>query len=463
MPELSKSKMSSSKLESVFVNLLAKMANFTSWWYGIDLPPSDDNSLSRMLGMNDVELGCFLHELGLSKKTKAGTIKFNLVAWESFYTVNLLRLRHVEWQVYAYQKGKDRVFLRVGKKEDNSLQMKEQLSLKHFKKPPSQPRTLTQDFARALYIVQASVEPSPISRSSNEDDIPIQVYDTIAKTTTETEQSSQSEDNQQILSFLESIEFSEQHKEHDIFGSNKKELVMEFLSSFALDVIEKLTILGWKPPLSTTNSSPPLSTTNSSPRKVSAKNYATANEDACFKELLEEDSITFPVLRKFGIDPQKQSDIAPLLRDLYKLRNRVKSSDIFSFAAANDKALTLVNLPRCSTYSRFKRNARRSNFILQCLMAVVDNRSPSRNEIAADEEADGPGDFRVSTAESAALCFLQYLGSNYREQFIAAAVELGFPIMTQKMPAKTAAAMYEAAGIGPAGHCIIRKFFMETF
>jgi len=141
---------------------------------------------------------------------------------------------------------------------------------------------------------------------------------------------------------------------------------------------------------------------------------------------------SFPVLKQFHI-PLKGSIISSLQCNIVRLSSSSLIKNLLCFKYHNNSICTLVQVPKSTTYSHFKRNAKRVKWIDDVLLAAA----------------------RSGCQDEAAEWILRYLGEFHHDAFITAASSLGILLRSKVMDAYLACAMWEEANAPLWAHRII--------
>jgi hypothetical protein len=190
------------------------------------------------------------------------------------------------------------------------------------------------------------------------------------------------------------------------------------------------------------------------------KAVSDAVEVKCFEEVV--DVKTFPTLVSKGICLTSDIDVTPVLRDLVKLSKTVKSVDLLKVLHFNGATTSLVEIPCSTKMSGFKKQARRSQWVLRILQCV--RRFKKEDLLVNDDDATDPDDEETAfTDDDAARWLLTYLGECFPSEFVKSAQALDMPIHQGKMDAEYTTAMWSDAGVGVGAQRIIMKYFTGFF
>jgi len=133
---------------------------------------------------------------------------------------------------------------------------------------------------------------------------------------------------------------------------------------------------------------------------------------------------SFPVLKQFHI-PLKGSIISSLQCNIVRLSSSSLIKNLLCFKYHNNSICTLVQVPKSTTYSHFKRNAKRVKWIDDVLLAAA----------------------RSGCQDEAAEWILRYLGEFHHDAFITAESSVGILLCSKVMDAYSACAMWEEANM----------------
>jgi hypothetical protein len=166
----------------------------------------------------------------------------------------------------------------------------------------------------------------------------------------------------------------------------------------------------------------------------------------------------YPTLVSKNISLTSNQDIVPVLREIVKLSKQVKSVDILKILNLNDSTTSLVEVPSSAKNSGFKKQARRTKWVL-CILESA-RRHKTKDLLVGDDDED---DEIACTKDDAARWLLTYLIDFFPAEFVKSAQALDMPIHRGKMDAACTAAMWSDAGVGVAAQRIAMKYFMSFF
>jgi hypothetical protein len=178
-----------------------------------------------------------------------------------------------------------------------------------------------------------------------------------------------------------------------------------------------------------------------------------------FEEVV--DPSQFPTLVSKNISISSDKDIKAVIRDIVKLSKQVKSVDLLKCLNYNDTTTSLVEVPCSARQSGFKKQARRSNWVLRILECV---RRYKEEELLVNDGDDKEDHDEIAYKDDdAARWLITYLGEWFPSEFVKSAQALDMPIHKGKMAAEYTTAMWSDAGVGVAAQRIIMKYFIGFF
>ena len=170
------------------------------------------------------------------------------------------------------------------------------------------------------------------------------------------------------------------------------------------------------------------------------KGFVVNEDDAINVDNLSD----YPVLHASAI-PLRKTVLNPLLRDIVALSRLHPDKNLLSYKSKNDRVeYTLIDTFRwkskeaCIKFS----NQRKNSCFLQHLPGLIHN--------------DG-------NEKAGANWMISYYGHHHEDEFVAVCEELGYPVLTHKMPAATAAAMWQDANISLTAQRIILRYLHNEF
>jgi hypothetical protein len=169
-----------------------------------------------------------------------------------------------------------------------------------------------------------------------------------------------------------------------------------------------------------------------------------------------------PALVSKNISLASNQDIVPVLREIVKLSKQVKSVDILKILNLNDSTTSLVEVPSSAKYSGFKKQARRTKWVLRVLVSA--RRCKTKDLLVGDDDEDDEEDNEIAHMnDDAARWHLTHLGEFFPAEFVKSAQALDMPVHRGKMDAACRAAMWSDAGVGVAAQRIVMKCFTSFF
>jgi hypothetical protein len=126
---------------------------------------------------------------------------------------------------------------------------------------------------------------------------------------------------------------------------------------------------------------------------------------------------SYPILTDIGI-PLSRTFVSALLRELVMLDKANSEAGVHSYSTHRGTTCRLLSIPKSSTEYRFRRNAK--HWLKRLYSDSTDCRDNSKE----------------------ALWAMKAITSEYELEFIKAAEDCGYPILTRKMDEATAAAMW---------------------
>jgi hypothetical protein len=140
---------------------------------------------------------------------------------------------------------------------------------------------------------------------------------------------------------------------------------------------------------------------------------------------------------------------------------QVKSVDILKILNLNDSTTSLVEVPSSAKNSGFKKQARRTKWVLHVLESA--RRCKTKDLLVGDDDEDKEDDEIAHTNDDAARWLLTCLGGFFPAVFVKSAQALDMPVHRGKMDAAHTAAMWSDAGVGVLAQRIVMKYFMSFF
>jgi hypothetical protein len=149
----------------------------------------------------------------------------------------------------------------------------------------------------------------------------------------------------------------------------------------------------------------------------------------------------YPALLKHSVSLDKCEDIKKVFRDITRLAQNLKSTNLLRFPQRNDKSKTFLPAPTSSSLMAFKKNGIRTKFQEQLLKAFIPEKACLSSDYYSDSK-DEDGDIdesAVSEEEIARFAFLT-LGRKHQDEFVVAADKLGLPVhrnlIAEKLPVR---------------------------
>jgi len=105
-------------------------------------------------------------------------------------------------------------------------------------------------------------------------------------------------------------------------------------------------------------------------------------DDPCLLSASKSDKI-FPSLKSYGI-PLYKGAMQNVLHDIMNLMKLSGEKDLLTFPLFNEAVCSLVHVPSSSSYSHFKRNAKKTKWIEKGLALLNSSNSEDNNN---EEEA----------------------------------------------------------------------------
>ena len=160
------------------------------------------------------------------------------------------------------------------------------------------------------------------------------------------------------------------------------------------------------------------------------------------------DEKSFPLLNQLGI-PICKHIISILLKEIVLLSTTNQTEDLLSYNNNNGTTCHLININSCKSFKQSYESVRKKTSWLSNLPSLIVNSNVTEEE-----------DERESTG---AAWLLRVIGGTHRDEFVSTSESLGFPVVTKKMEATTAQAMWEDANISINSQRTILRYFKSTF
>jgi hypothetical protein len=139
-----------------------------------------------------------------------------------------------------------------------------------------------------------------------------------------------------------------------------------------------------------------------------------------------------------------------------KLSKQVKSADILKILNLNNSTTSLVEVPSSAKNSGFKKQARRTKWVLRIPESV--------RRYKTKDLLDGDDDGKITcTNDDASRWLLTHLGEFVPAEFVKSAQALDMPVHRGKIDAACTAAVWSDAGVGVAAQRIVMKCFTSFF
>ncbi len=147
---------------------------------------------------------------------------------------------------------------------------------------------------------------------------------------------------------------------------------------------------------------------------------------------------SYPILTDIGI-PLSRTFLSALLRELVMLDKADSEAGVLSYSKHRGTTCRLLSIPKSSTEYRFRRNAK--HWLKPLFSDCTDCRDDSK----------------------AALWAMKAIASEYEVEFIQAAEDCGYPILTRKMDEATAAAMWYESNTLKRNSRIISQYLLQAY